>query len=207
MSYVDQSEVVAFGRVFDAGIQKNLRELEHVYEELHLRRFVWSQAHSRYLAAPLTPLRCEVTYRPVDALERPADAGTLRPAALLIDFACGDAWRWASDGEVWDAALAFAQAVWPDQARDGRHLSEQLCVALAARRGVRLVFEQLPNIDYVALGAITAKLDAAVAAAARPVAAPQPPPPLAPDPAAADDAVEARRALAASLDTSRPSRR
>ena len=211
MTSFSQGRVVEFERAVDAGVQARLKALEADWVELHLSRLVWSQAHSVYVLAPLAPLRVVRGFKAVEMRPAPALGETLSGAALLLDFTCGDGYTYLSDDSVWSAALDFANVVWPNQPRDARHLSETLAVALAGRCGCRVIFSDLPNIDYPKLGQITDELDTAAAAAqaARRVPPPPPTPPARIDPDVELDAAEARRALAASLTDPdhRPSRR
>jgi hypothetical protein len=201
-----------FERVFDRGVQKRLHDAAPDLVDLDaatLRRFVSHERHG-LLVAPLRPLRVDRTLVPVTLGSRPPQFAGVVGAALLLEFACGSAWSWATADEVWEAALCVARKLYPADARGARHFSEVVSIALAARCGVRLTLGDLPNIDYAALNAQITELDrraGAAAAAAVRAPTPPPPPPSAPDRDAELSAVEARRALASAIDHPRPSRR
>lgn len=158
-----------FTRRIEAGVAEQLRLLRPRFETFHLYRVVEHLVHG-YVLAPLLPLR--VPAEGEAAQELPVPSVWVRPSgeALVEAVAAGDSEVCAlvSDEECFRAVLDVCQRRFRGDLPAARRLGEQVCLALAARRGVRLHLASLPNIDQAALAARIAELDARLAASRAP---------------------------------------
>jgi hypothetical protein len=161
---IDQA-TQAFSRRVEAGVSEQLRTLRPRFEQFYFARIVEHRVRG-YVLALLLPLRVAAEGEPVE--ERPVPAAWVKPSgAALVEAVAGgdpDVLAFVSDEEALRAVLDVCQVHFRGDLPAARRLGEQVCLALGARRGVRLHLASLPNIDNAALSAHVAELDARLAA-------------------------------------------